>query len=119
MASLLKNYWLCTCGLRFNFPKCRYLGNGFNLGAWSPWAPSEVNGERKAALESQADLSKIEALLGEVSLATKALRFLLSAPGRCAELGRRGSRLLKVKTELFCAIICFSPEVGSGMLVAH
>lgn len=119
MASLLKIYWLYTCGLRFNFSKCRYPGNGFNLGAWSPWAPSEVNGERQAALESQADLSKTEAPLGEVSLATKALRFLLTAPGRCAELGRRRSRLLKVKTELFSAIICFSPAMGSGMLVAH
>lgn len=73
------------------------LSKGFNPGAWSPWALSEVNGERQAALESQADLSKIEAPLGEVSLATKgalALRFLLTAPGRCAEVGRNRSMLL-------------------------
>lgn len=74
-----------------------YVSEGFNKGARSPWTPSAANGERQAALESQAHLSKIEASLGEVSVATKgalALRFLLAAPGRCVEVGRKRSRLL-------------------------
>lgn len=69
MASLLKNS-LTGCAL-VGLSKFRYPSEGFNLGAWSPQPPYAVNGERQAALESQADLSKTEAPFGGVSPATK------------------------------------------------
>lgn len=114
-------HWLCPCGLRFSLSKFRYLSKGFNLGAWSPQTPQAVNGERQAAFESQADLSKTEAPLGGLSgyKGSLALRLLLAAPGRCAEVGRKGSMLLQIKTKLFGAALCFSFAMDCSVRVAR